>query len=75
MRGDRLSLRISEAAEALGISERHLRAHLSEIPHLQIGCCVVIPVDSLKEWLQAQARQVSQDADSIANAIMEQLDD
>ena len=44
----RLALGIADAARALGISERHLRAHLSEIPHVRIGGRLVFPVEVLK---------------------------
>ena len=52
---DRLALRPAEAARALGISERKLRQILPQVPHLQAGVAILIPVDSLKEWLQEQA--------------------
>ena len=67
----RLALGIAEAARALGISERHLRAHLSEIPHVRIGGRVVFPVEALKSWLTAQAHQEQARADRVVNEIME----
>ena len=53
---DRLALSVAEAAWVLGISERHLRDCLPEIPHFHLGKRVVIPVDSLREWLKERAR-------------------
>ncbi len=53
---NRLGLSTKEAARVLGVSERHLRRALPEIPHLHIGTRVVIPVDALTEWLRAQAQ-------------------
>jgi DNA-directed RNA polymerase specialized sigma24 family protein len=49
-------LRPDEAAEALGVSERHLRSHLSEIPHDYIGNRLVFPVDAVRECLRERAR-------------------
>ena len=55
----RMALRPREAAEALGVSERTIREVLPEIPHTHLGACVVIPVHSLRAWLD---KKVSQDA-------------
>ncbi len=52
---DRLALSIGEAATAVGVSERHLRSMIHEIPHLHIGKRVVIPVGPLEEWLRKRA--------------------
>ncbi len=71
--GKRLGLRVGEAAVAIGVSERHLRAHLSKVPHFHIGGCVVIPVDSLKEWLRAQARQEPREAEIHAQKVLDQF--
>jgi hypothetical protein len=46
---DRLALSPAEAARALGVSERHLRSILGELPHTHLGNRIVIPVDSLRE--------------------------
>ena len=53
---DRLALRPQEAAVALGIGERTFRALLPEIPHLREGRVVLIPVDSLRNWLRERAK-------------------
>jgi excisionase family DNA binding protein len=53
---DRLALSPAEAARALGVSERHLRSILGELPHTHLGNRIVIPVDSLREWLKERAR-------------------
>jgi hypothetical protein len=53
---DRLALRPQEAAVALGIGERTFRALLPEIPHLREGGVVLIPVDSLRNWLRERAK-------------------
>ena len=52
---DRLALTVAEAAAAVGVSERHLRSMIHEIPHLHIGKRVVIPVGLLEEWLRKRA--------------------
>ena len=52
---DRLALSVEEAAAALGVSERHLRAILTEIPHTYLGRRVVIPVEGLRTWLQERS--------------------
>ena len=52
---EKLALRVREAAESIGVSERHLRDVLPEIPHTRIGTCVVIPIDLFKEWLRKRA--------------------
>jgi len=53
---DKLALSISEAASALGVAEGTLRSILHEIPHTHIKRRVVIPVESLKEWLVSRAK-------------------
>lgn len=53
---DRLALRPAEAARALGISERRLRQLLPKLPAVREEGVVMIPVDSLREWLREQAR-------------------
>ena len=50
----RLALTVSEAAAALGVSERHLREVLPEIPHTRVGRRVVIPVEPFREYLRAR---------------------
>jgi hypothetical protein len=59
----RLSLRPKEAAEALGVSERHLRNMLPDIPHLYLGNRLVIPVKPFEEWLREQAEKGHTQAD------------
>ncbi len=47
----RLALTLAEAAQALGVSERHVRDLRAELPCITLGRRVVIPVDALREWL------------------------
>ena len=69
----RLALGIADAARALGISERHLRAHLSEIPHVRIGGRLVFPVEVLKSWLSALAHQEQGRVDRMVNEMLESI--
>jgi excisionase family DNA binding protein len=51
---DRLALRPREAAAALGLSERTFRSLLPKLPHVRTGGAVLIPVEALRRWLEAQ---------------------
>lgn len=53
-----LALRPREAAKALGVSERLLWDWIRQgtVPHARIGGVVVLPTDSLRDWLQRQAQ-------------------
>jgi hypothetical protein len=53
---ERLSLRASEAAKALGISERKFRDIQHRLPHVHLDGVRVFPIDALREWLAANAR-------------------
>lgn len=52
-----LSMRLPEAAKALGISERLLWEWTNKgvVPHIRLGKAILYPVDSLKDWLKKQA--------------------
>ena len=69
----RLGLRPAEVAETLGISERTVRQILPELPHLRLGTAVVVPVDSLREWLRARAQQAGRSADAAVDEVLESL--
>jgi hypothetical protein len=68
---ERLALTINEAAATVGVSERHLRSVLPEIPHGRLGGRVVIPVDSFREWLQRQAENRAGQVDALVGEILE----
>ena len=53
---ERLALSVPETAAALGVSERHLRDLLPEIPHTRLGGRVVIPVEQMRKWLADQTK-------------------
>jgi len=71
---DRLALREEEAAEALGISVRKLRDMLPRLPHVRDGGTVMIPVDSLRDWLREQARAGGDRIDATVQEIMDSFD-
>jgi excisionase family DNA binding protein len=52
---DRLTYRVNEAAEVLGISRAKTYELIGagEIPTVRIGGCVRVPVDALREWIVA----------------------
>ncbi len=70
----RLALSIAEAAASIGVSERHLRTLLPEVPHVFVGNRVVIPVVPLREWLREQAKAEGTRADAVAREILRELD-
>lgn len=55
---EKLTVNRREAATMLGISERLLWTwtNAGEIPHVRIGTRVLYPVNTLREWLEDQAR-------------------
>ena len=53
---ERLALTIPEAAAAIGVSERHLRSMLPEIPHVRLGGRVVVPIYQLRKYLAEQVQ-------------------
>jgi excisionase family DNA binding protein len=70
---NRLALTVEEAAATIGVSERHLRTMLPEIPHCRVGARVVIPVEPLKEWLRGRAQTEKAGADQVAQEILDEL--
>ncbi len=69
----RLGLSVAEAARAIGVSERHLRQCLPEIPHLHVGRRVVIPTESFKEWLRARAQGEARRVERAVEDVLETL--
>lgn len=70
----RIALTVTEAADAVGVSERHLRAHLSDIPYVRLGDRVLIPIRPLEEWLAREATEEKVRTDDIAGEILKDLD-
>lgn len=70
---ERLALTVPEAAKSLGVSERHLRTLLPELPHVHLGGRVVLPIEPLREWLRTQAKAERGRADAMAEEILADL--
>lgn len=45
---------LATAAKLVGVSDRHLRKFLHELPHVRIGGRLVFRVARLNEWLAAR---------------------
>ena len=72
---DRLALRPSEVAEALGVSERTIRQVLPELPHFRLGSAVVVPIEPLRDWLRARAKIEGNRVDTAVKEIMASIDE
>ena len=70
---ERLSLTVPETAKALGVSERHLRDHLHEIPHTRLGGRVVIPVVPMQKWLAEQTKIEPNRIDEVVTDILSEI--
>ena len=70
----RIALRPSEAAEALGISERTLRKWMRdcELPCVRIDGVVLIPRAGLEGWLRERSDATERTA-ALATEILEDL--
>jgi len=66
----RLGLSFAEADAALGVSERHLRNLRRELPVAQLGGKLVLPVDSLREWLRRRAEEAQSKTDAAVREIL-----
>lgn len=62
---DKLTMSVAETAEALGISVTscYNLVHRVDFPAIRVGGRWIIPVDSLKKWLTAQAEEKALCAD------------
>lgn len=45
---------LQTAAKLVGVSDRHLRKFLHELPHVRIGGRLLFRVEKLREWLAAR---------------------
>ena len=73
--GHRIALRPKEAAHALGVSERTLRQMLPELPIVRHGGVVLLPVGSLRAWLEKRARIATAQSDAMAEELIRSLED
>ena len=46
-----LVVSLTTAARLLGVSDRHIRTHLFEIPHIRLVGRLLFRVESLRQWL------------------------
>jgi hypothetical protein len=69
----RVALSLREAAQALGVSEAHLRNHLSKVPHFHLGGRVLFPLLELHEWARRRAQEERQEAEREAAAVLRSL--
>lgn len=53
---NRLTLRIREVAQVLGISERAVRAMLPDLPHFRAGTIPLVPVEGLRRYVEERAQ-------------------
>ena len=70
---DRLGLRPKEVATALGLSERAVRQMLPTLPHIRFGSAVVVPIDSLREWLRKQAQMEHNAVGKAVDEVLEKI--
>ena len=70
----RLALSVEEAALASAISEKHLRNHLCDVPHVHIGNRVVITVKPFEDWLREQVTAEKASADRIAGDVLREFE-
>ena len=70
----RLALTVAEAATAVGVSERHMRALLPEIPHLRLGNRVVIPIEPFRNWLRERALSEAKTVDRAVEDVLADLE-
>ncbi len=68
---ERAALTIPEAAASLGVSERHLRTVLPEIPHFHLGDRVLIPQGQLVEWMRSEVDSERNRSDEIVRKVVE----
>ena len=72
---NRIALTISEAAQSLGVSERHLRTYRSELPVARIGEKPLIPVDALRKWLASRIETEAESTKAAADSILQKMKD
>ncbi len=69
----RLALRPAEAARALGISERTLRAMLPRLPVVRSGGLVLITLEALRDCLRERALASAKDAENLVEGLLRDL--
>ncbi len=46
-----LTVSLATASRLLGVSDRHIRSHLAEIPHIRLGGRLLFRLESLRQFL------------------------
>ncbi len=69
----RLALWPAEAARALGLSERALRALLPQLPVVRAGGAVLIPIEQLREWLRERAQSEGNEANKAVQDALKKI--
>ena len=46
-----LTVSLATTSRLLGVSDRHIRSHLAEIPHVRLGARLLFRMDSLRRFL------------------------
>lgn len=56
---DKLAYNVTEAAEAIGVSDRKVRdlINVDGFPVVRLGGRTIIPVDPLRDWLREKAER------------------
>ncbi len=59
MEPEKMTLNISEVAQALGVSRPtvYRMVHMAGFPCFRVGARVLIPKEALREWVNAQAQK------------------
>ena len=63
-----LTVSLTTAARLLGVSDRHIRSHLFEIPHVRLGGRLLFRVASLKTWLEQCERSSAGASKTVASS-------
>ena len=69
----RLALRPSEAAAALGLSERKFRQIASRLPGVWIDSVRLYPIEALRGWLAEEAAQQARAEAETADRVLAEL--
>jgi len=63
-----LTVSLATAARLLGVSDRHIRSHLHEIPHIRLGGRLLFRVESLRTWLGEREHGSASASKSVASS-------
>ncbi len=63
-----LTVSLTTAARLLGVSDRHIRSRLFEIPHIRLGGRLLFRVESLRTWLEQCERSSAGASKTVASS-------